>query len=391
MTLNAPKIDRRQFAATSAIVLLARNASADQTSIPPTTGTASGDWIVHTDVPANREVPLPKLIESWVTPVDRFYVRSHAANPEVDPATFRLKIGGMVDADVELSLQDLTENFESIDVTATMTCAGNRRYEHSKTRQISGVPWREGAIGNATWTGVRLSDVLNDVGVNPAAEHVWFDGLDRIEYDGQTIGFGASIPIQKAMENDDWGGAGALLCTTMNGQPLTPDHGAPLRTVVPGYIGARSVKWLGSMTLADRPNPNHYQSTAYKIVREGTPIEWAEKAPIYRFAINSVVCDVRPGERTEVKGYALPPGDPGSVIERVELSIDGGRGWIAAELVGPARPLCWRLWRASMEIPEGTASLLVRAIDNRGVTQPPGSPWNRKGYMYNAWQRVDLG
>ena len=391
MTLPAAPIDRRQFAAASAVVLLARGVAADPPNLSPPSIASEGQWIIHSDSPNNREASLPELIKAWVTPVDRFYVRSHAANPTIDPSTYRLTIGGLVDQDVEMSLEELSTGFEPVDITATMTCAGNRRYEHSKTRQISGVPWREGAIGNATWTGFRLSDVLKTVGVDPAAKHVWFDGLDEIQHDGETIGFGASIPIEKAMADEDWGGAGALLCTAMNGKPLTADHGAPLRMIVPGYIGARSVKWLGSVTVANRPNPNYYQSTAYKLVREGTALEVAERAPIYRFAINSVVCDIASGESTEVRGYALPPGDPGSIIDRVELSVDGGRQWTAAELMGPAQPLCWRLWRASLTIPEGSGSLWVRATDNRGVMQPPAAPWNRKGYMYNAWQKVDLG
>lgn len=354
---------------------------------------SDGDWIVHSEVPANREVPLRRLIGSWITPVDRFYVRSHAAVPKIDPADYRLAIGGMVDRPAEWSLTDLAGRFEKVTVTATMTCAGNRRYEHSRTRQVSGVPWQEGAIGNANWSGYRLADVLAAVGVRSAAEHVWFDGVDRIDRDGGTIGFGASIPMAKLSRGND----AAILCTEMNGAPLTGDHGYPLRTVVPGYIGARSVKWLGRVTLSNRPNPNHYQSTAYKVVTETDPIDWAEAAPIYRFAINAVIAavDRRGGDdavtgRTTVRGYALPPGDPAAVIDRVELSTDNGATWTAAKLIGPSRPLCWQLWRCELSLPKDVRSLLVRGIDNRGRVQPRHTDWNKKGYMFNAQHQVGL-
>ena len=373
-------------------------------------------WIVHATDPPNREVPLPELVRSWITPVDRFYVRSHAASPAIDPATYRLTVDGLVDRPRSLSLDDLA-GLERVEATATMTCAGNRRYEHSRTRTIKGVPWQEGAIGNAVWAGYRLSDLLRLVGVQAEARHVWFDGLDRIERPGGTIGFGASIPLVKAMADLSDGRPGAIVCTHQNGQPLTPDHGFPVRTVVPGYIGARSVKWLGRIRLANRENPNHYQATAYKLVQEASAMEWAEQPAIYRFPLNSVICETKSGgattgdpesgdpesgeaesgeaarqpgagETIDVSGYALPPGDPRVTIARVEVSGDGGNSWQMAELVGPSQPLCWQLWRVSVTLPGDAASLVVRAIDSRGQTQPQAAPWNKKGYLYNGWHRV---
>ena len=355
------------------------------------------DWIVHTEIPANREAPLPRLIENYVTPVDRFYVRSHAANPVIDPSAYRLNIDGMVARGGPWSLDELSQRFEPVQITATMTCAGNRRYEHSRTQTIGGVPWREGAIGNAVWRGYRLSDLLSEVGVDANARHVWFDGLDNIDKNGSTIPFGASIPIEKAMPEDASGDVGAILCTHMNGSVLTPDHGFPLRVVVPGYIGARSVKWLGRIRVDDRENPNHYQSTAYKIVYQASPIEWAERAAIYRFPINAAICVPTSGatisdgpSRVTVRGYALPPGEPDASISSVELSIDGGQRWVDAELIGPDQPLCWRLWRAELELPAAANQIIVRATDTRGNTQPERTAWNKKGYLYNAQHRVDL-
>ena len=379
-----PDPNRRAFLGTAAGLLLVAGGG----RVLAREGVDPDAWIVHSEVPPNREVPLDRLIEDWITPVDRFYVRSHAASPAIDPAAYRLAVDGLVDRPLSLSLDELAA-LPQVEVTATMTCAGNRRTEHSRTETIAGVPWQAGAIGNATWSGVRLSDVLAKAGVQDGALHVWFDGLDRIDRKGQTIGFGASIPLPKALDADE---PGAVVCTHQNGQPLTADHGYPVRTVVPGYIGARSVKWLGRIRVANRPNPNHYQATAYKIVTEATPLEWAERAAIYRFPLNAVIATPRDGATVaaplQVAGYALPPGEPGVTIDEIELSTDGGSSWTPAELVGPSQPLCWQLWKATLDtVPE---SLVLRATDSRGRSQPERTPWNRKGYLYNAQHRIEL-
>ena len=356
---------------------------------------SSDVWIRHSEDPPNREVRLESLVESYITPTERFYVRSHAKSPSIDPQTFRLRIDGMVREPLEWSLDDLKDRFETVTVTATMTCAGNRRFEHSKTQAISGVPWREGAIGNATWTGYRLCDVLQAAGVAARTRHIWFNGLDEIDRGSSTIAFGASIPIHKAMADgsgDGRGMPGAIVCTHMNGRPLTPDHGFPLRTVVPGYIGARSVKWLGHIHASEAENPNHYQSTAYKVLDESTPLRWAEEAPIYRFPLNAVTCKSQRSAdgSMAIAGYALPPGQTGVTIDRVEYSVDGGHRWTAARLIGPSDPMCWQLWRGTIASPPESGSLWVRAIDSRGRQQPDTTAWNLKGYLYNAVHRREI-
>lgn len=348
--------------------------------------------IVHTDSPRNSEPPLDRLVESWMTPVDAFYVRSHAPNPEIDRSSFRLTVEGLVENQLSISLAELNDLFDETSVVATMTCAGNRRTEHSLIKPVSGVPWQAGAIGNARWTGVPLSAVLRKAGLKENAKHVWFEGLDEIPKGDGIIPFGASIPVSKAMLDQD-GFPGALLTTRMNGEPLNADHGAPLRAVVPGYIGARSVKWLGKIVVSDRPSPNHYVATAYKLVQEGTPLEWDESGPIYRFPLNSVICtpaseqSVQAG-RIPVAGYALPSGRPGVTIDRVEVSTDRGHTWTQAKIHSPLRQYCWVLWKADVEVTSDTSELMVRAIDSSGATQPGSAKWNLKGYMFNAWHRI---
>ncbi len=349
---------------------------------------------VHTRVPANAESPLPELVKSWITPNELFYVRSHAAVPQIDLKSYRLIVEGLVETPLSLSLEELQQNFQATELTATMTCAGNRRYEHSRIQPVGGVPWQEGAIGNAKWSGIILGHVLRKAGVKENAKHVWFDGLDAVEKNGSIIPFGASIPIAKVFDKSG-NMPGALLCDKMNGQPLPPDHGWPLRTVVPGYIGARSVKWLGKITVSDRPTPNHFVATAYKLVQQGTDLEWAEQAPLYRYPLNSVICTPSPNASiktglTTIAGFALPPGNASARIQKVEVSSDNGKSWTTAKLSSPASDYCWMLWTAEINVTGKTDEVLVKATDDQGKSQPRKGEWNQKGYMYDGWHGVPL-
>jgi sulfite oxidase len=358
-------------------------ASADETS---------DGLIIHGTSPMNAEPRLPDLVRSWMTPVENFYIRSHAPVPVINQADFRLSIEGFVERPLSLSLKELSEGFEQQSVVATMTCAGNRRSEHGVVKPVKGVQWREGAIGNAKWSGIRLSDVLKRAGVKAEAKHVWFEGLDEITRSSGVIPFGASIPLEKALA-DTASSPGALLTTMMNDYPLTGDHGAPLRTVVPGYIGARSVKWLGRVVVSDRPSSNHYVATAYKLVERGDPLEWSEQGPIYRMPLNSAICLPQSGStrkpgQVSVSGYALPPGSPGATIAKVEVSVDGGDSWLVAKITSPVRENCWVLWQARVPVNVGFNGLAVRATDSNGKTQPKTVDWNLKGYLFNAWHHV---
>jgi sulfite oxidase len=350
--------------------------------------------IVHTRIPHNAEPSLDALVRSWITPNELFYVRSHAPVPKIDTANFRLSVSGLVEKPFEISLAQLQSDFKRQAAVATMTCAGNRRSEHSLVKEVSGVPWQAGAIGNAEWAGVRLSDLLKKAGIQQDARHVWFEGVDEIDRKGKVIPFGASIPLSKAM-SDTQNMPGALVCYEMNGEPLLPDHGFPIRTVVPGYIGARSVKWLGKIVVSDRPSTNHYVATAYKLVTEGTPDEWASAAPLENFAINSVTCLPSAGSKValgklEVSGYALATGMPGQTIAKVELSTDGGTSWTKARFTSQAKPYCWRLWKSEVDILAKTSEIIVRAIDSAGNIQPETVAWNLKGYQFNAWHTTPV-
>ncbi|MDG1874782.1 MAG: molybdopterin-dependent oxidoreductase [Mariniblastus sp.] len=357
----------------------------------------SKDLIFRSTEPRNGEPELAKLVQSWQTPTELFYVRSHAPNPTINPKEFRLKVEGLVRQPISLSLDELRRLPEKT-TTATLTCAGNRRSEYNGPEyedvpKVGGVQWEGGTIGNATWAGTLLANVLKQAEVTEGAKHVWFEGLDRIPKNGQTIGFGGSIPIEKAMH--DAGNGAPLLTHTMNGAALTPDHGYPLRMVVPGYIGARSVKWLGKIVVSDRPSPNHYVATAYKIVKKTTPLDWSESGPIYRFPINAAICTPKPhtqlaaGE-VELTGYALPSGRSGSSIKDVLISADEGRTWTRGEMTGKTQDFCWQLWKAKVKINPTTKTLVLRASDSAGGFMPARVPWNAKGYLRNSWYRLPI-
>ena len=394
-----PAVNRRSFlqAAGSVSILGLSGLSSDSQAAVKDAVLASepfGNLIVHSKVPMNAEPPLRDLVQSWLTPVDRFYIRSHAVVPNLDVKNFRLSVSGLVHRPLELSLDEIKETSRQTSVIATLTCAGNRRYEHSRVKLIKGVQWLEGAIGNARWGGIRLSDVLKTAGLRENAKHVWFEGLDQIVSGSSTFPFGASIPIEKALADSD-AMPGTLLATHMNGKPLAPDHGFPLRTVVPGYIGARSVKWLGRIVVSDRPSPNHYVANNYKLVVEGTDIEWAEAGPIYRYPLNSVICTpfsgaALKGGKITLTGYALPSGQAETTITRIEVSVDGGRSWSRARMTSASKQFCWQLWSADVTVSENTDQLIVRATDSRGKTQPSRVDWNLKGYMFNSWHKVGV-
>lgn len=326
-----------------------------------------GRLVTRLDDPYCAEAPLAELVRGWITPVELFYVLEHGRPPRRGPEA--VEVVGMVRRPRVIGIDEVRRGRET--VTATLVCAGNRRREHHARRPVDDpLLWGAGAIGNARWTGARLRDVLEECGVGEGARHVWFEGGDEVPGGG---GFGGSIELARVWDRR---APPVLLAHAMNGAPLTRSHGAPVRTIVPGHIGARSIKWLRRIVVSDRPSPNASFVRAHRLGDE----------PIYDLPINSAICDVRRhGGGARVTGYAIA-GAPTATIARVEVRVDGGP-WRAAHLHGDAVPSCWRLWSA--EVPAG-ARLVARAIDSRGAEQPQHTPWNPDGYLYNGWPTVPL-
>jgi sulfite oxidase len=349
--------------------------------------------ITHLEQPLNVEPLLELLRRSFTTPTKLFYVRNHGSIPEPDTNEYRLSITGMVQQELCLSMDEIRQSFSKSTITATLECAGNRRQGLMEVASIPGEePWSAGAISNAQWSGAPLQEVLRAAGVEPEAQHAAFSGLDQIEMEDQKFGFGGSIPIAKAMSPE------VLLAYEMNGEPLTAEHGAPLRVVTPGYLGARSVKWLGSIRLQEEPSSNYYQAYAYKLfppeVDEETA-EWEKGLMLGELSVNSVIYqpmneETVPAGSVPVRGYAITGG--GRSVERVDVSIDGGESWVTAELEEGNDPWAWRFWEASVDLEPGQYEIVARAWDAAANTQPELSEhiWNFKGYMNNAWHKVQV-
>jgi sulfite oxidase len=373
---------RRFFQSTAAVAVFA--------GLPWPAFAAGAELIVRQADPYNAEPALSNLIADAITPVKHFYVRSHGPVPERVPD--KIAIDGLVNKPGESSVDEIRGRFKSLTTTATLTCAGNRRQEMNRVKPVPGVQWDAGAIGTAQWTGASLAEVLRAAELKPDAKHVWFEGYDPIkEKDGSVAPFGGSIPLDKALAAD----TPALLAHAMNDAPLTAEHGAPLRTVVPGYIGARSVKWLAKITVSDRPSPNHYIAEAYKLVQTDDKPSQAAAEPIYAFGVNAAICSPPADKRlaagrVTIAGYALPTGEPNCTVAKVELSADGGRSWSEAGLKGRPQAYAWQLWSADVELAAGRHELVVRATDSRGHMMPKDPAWNAKGYLHNAWHRVSI-
>jgi len=341
--------------------------------------------------PLNAETSPDKLVASFLTPQADFYIRNHGPTPELSE-DHRVVLDGLVDRPRSFTLGELQAIFPARTVTATMQCAGNRRAHLQGVAKTSGDPWDVGAIGNAEWTGVALADVLAAAGVRKGALFVGTTGADEVDVDGETAPFGASIPIVKALEPD------VLIAWAMNGEPLTPEHGAPLRLVVPGYAGVRSAKWLTRIEVRDRPSDAPIQAKDYKLFPSSVTKEeadWDQGLTIEEMPLNAAICSppdgaqIAPGACT-IGGYAVAFG---RAVSRVEVSINGGSDWMQADLLPkPDAPWSWTQWRAAVDLTPGRHVLIVRAVDGAGQMQPerPEAVWNFAGYLSTAWHRITV-
>ncbi len=329
---------------------------------------------------------------AFETPLAHFYTRSHAAPPVIDPAAWRLEVDGLVSRPLSLSLDDLRQ-FTRRDVTATLLCAGLRRNELLQVAPLPGeLPWGPEPAATARWTGVSLREVLDAAGASPQTQHVGFTGLDAVERHGDTFGFGGSISLDKARDED------VLLAFAQNGESLRTEHGFPLRAVVPGWIGARSVKWLGRVTALAAPSDNYFQTKAYRILRDidpTHPTDVSRGVPLSEVNLNAVLLDpvadaVVTAGLVTLRGWAV--GAAGATITSVEYSADDGATWTAATLLPERTRWSWTQWTAQVLLSAGTHSLVVRAHDTTGVEQPSrlAEVWNAKGYMNNSWHRVGV-
>jgi len=341
--------------------------------------------IVHATRPLDLETP-PPLLDEFLTPVESFYVRSHMTTPSVDEAAWRLTIGGDVTGPVELSLADL-QRMPSVSVVATLECAGNGRVFFDPP--VAGIQWRRGAVGTARWTGVPLSQLLRRAGPKTTAAHVWASGADRPF--GTQPPFVRNLPIAKALDDH------TLVAYAMNGRPLPREHGFPARLVVPGWEAAYSVKWLSQLTASPTVSDSFWVASAYRYpvsrVSPGAAVPPELMAPLAGLVVKSVI--TRPAEAAvvapgplEVAGFAWA-GE--QAIARVDVSHDGGSTWAQAQLTGPHERYAWRRFEHRFTLTQPQAcTILSRATDAAGRTQPMVPAWNPAGYLWNAPDQVRI-
>ena len=336
--------------------------------------------ITRGEEPLNLEMPFARLRE-FVTPNEKFYVRCHFPVPQLEASTWKLRVEGAVSEPVEFTLADLRA-MQTRTVAATMECAGNGR-SHLEPK-VKGVAWDMGAVGNAEWTGVLLRDVLERAGASSEAREVVLEGADRgaIKEPPRPPGeihYARSLPLAKA-------NADVLLAFEMNGAPLTPEHGFPLRAVVPGWFGMASVKWLQRIVVTTEPFNGYYQSIDYTYweQRDGMPTlvplaEMRVKAQIARPHMGEVV---PAGLEYRVHGAAWAGEDD---LAKVEFSDDEGTTWESATLLGPAQKNAWRFWEFRWTAPArpGDCVLMARATDSAGRTQPAQRIQEYGTYMIN--------
>jgi sulfite oxidase len=352
------------------------------------------DMIVRGRSPFNAEPPAAVLAGGEITAIDTFYSRNHGPFPDIAPERWRLRVDGMVDKPLTLTYDELTSEFAAHSVVATLACAGNRRAELLEVRPIPGKePWAHGAISTAEWRGARLADVLDAAGVHhDDVLHAAFSAPDVAPEAVPVQPYGSSIPLSKAMSEE------VLLAWEMNSEPLPRVHGGPVRVVVPGYVGARSVKWLTAIRVQPVPSENYFQASDYRILPPEADLD--SVAPGEGISLSSLPlnCDILcPDDGTEIpvgpltiRGWAMA-GD-GRGIGRVDVSIDGGNTWRQADLEPATSRWAWRLWSLTVEAHQGPMSLTARAWDDTGATQPesPAPLWNPRGYGNNAWAHINV-
>jgi DMSO/TMAO reductase YedYZ molybdopterin-dependent catalytic subunit len=336
--------------------------------------------IVRSEDPLNLEMPFEKL-NGFITSTENFYVRGHFPIPKIDKTGWRLRIEGEIEKPFELNYEDLLK-LETRTIPATLECAGNSR--NFLEPKVKGVGWGLGAVGNAEWTGVPLSLLLDRAGIKAGASEVILEGADggpveETKKPVENLQFARSVPLAKASKD-------VLLAYKINGQDLPPEHGFPLRAIVPGWYAVASVKWLQRIVITNRPFSGFYQTIDYSYwekrerLWELVPIcEMEVKAEIAQPVANTIL----PANAKVVVRGAAWTGE--GTITKVEVSVDGGATWNEAKLNGQPTRNAWQLWEYEWQTPStpGKQTLAARATDSRGRTQPVERDPNRGTYLIN--------
>ena len=335
--------------------------------------------------PPDFETPVA-LLDSFITPIEHFYVRSHMPVPQVDAATWSLKIGGEVNSPVALSLDEI-KKLPATTVTTTLECAGNGRAFFEPP--VAGIQWEKGAVGTARFTGTRLSEILKKVGVKTTGLNVEMHAADRPV--GTMPAFVRQVPMGKAMHAD------TIIAWDMNGQPVPLAHGAPLRAIVPGWEGAYSVKWLNALNVIAKDSDSFWVATGYRYpnrrVAPGAAVDAKDMEPLKGMPVKSLITTPANGAslaagKVAVGGFAWAGEND---ITKVDISTDNGVTWQAARLTGEHARTAWRRFEFDFAATKPQSYLILsRATDSQGNVQPAVSQWNPSGYLWNQYDSVRI-
>ena len=362
--------NRREFlkAAIVASLMAADPAEAKDTS--------QEQLIVRSPRPQDFETPL-EYLDSYLTPNEVFFVRSHFGPPVIDPKQWRLELDGLVETPRVVTIDDL-KKFPAATLPAALQCAGNGRAFYKPP--VPGAQWQYGAIGNAEWRGVRLADVVNSLRPSATARHVQLEGYD-IPPMPTVPAFKRSIPMERAMATD------TLLAFEMNGEPLPVLHGGPLRLVVPGWAGENWTKWLRRITVQEQEASGFYMEAGYRIPGQNG----SGAVPAAALPVKSLIAKPADGSSIRlapvtITGIAVT--GAGSVTE-LQVSVDNGATWTKADLETQKSAGAWQLWRYQWTPARaGKYVIAARATDSSGAVQPDVTAWNKGGYLWNGIQRV---
>jgi DMSO/TMAO reductase YedYZ molybdopterin-dependent catalytic subunit len=341
--------------------------------------------IIRSLRPPDYETPI-KLLDSFITPLDRFYVRCHMTVPTIDASTWTLKVDGEVASPLSLSLDEL-KKLPATTITMTLECAGNGRSFFDPA--VAGIQWEKGAVGTARWTGVRLADILKRAGAKATGLNVVMAAADRPL--GTMPPFVRQVPIAKATHPD------TIVAYAMNGEPIPVPHGAPVRAVIPGWEGAYSVKWLTTLTVIDKEFDGFWVASGYryptKRVAPGAAVDPKDTAPLRGLVVKSLITQPSGGEifkpgAVSIAGFAWAGEND---ITRVDISSDNGVSWQPAKLVGEQARYSWRRFEFSLNAAKPESVLILsRATDSKGNVQPAVSQWNPSGYLWNQYDAVRI-
>lgn len=348
---------------------------------------------VHNDRPLNMETPA-HLLDDDITPAARHFVRNNGSLPEpIDPAEWRLTVDGEVNEPLELSLEQLRNEFEPVTLALQLECGGNGRAGFNPSP--SGNQWSVGAIGNSEWTGVRLGDILRRAGIKPEAVYTGHFSYDEhLSGDPERQAISRGGPIHKMMDPS------TIVAFAMNGDDIPVPHGYPVRIVAPGWPGSVSQKWLTRVWVRDRQHDGPGMTgLSYRVPRNpvaaGTEVANEDMEVLGSMIVKSIVTfpeagtEVTAGAPFEVRGHAWAGDDH---VTRVDVSTDFGASWQQAELSPPPNRYSWQRWRAQIALPSlGYYEVWARATDDRGRAQPMVVPgWNPRGYLNNVCHRIHL-